>query len=114
MGDIKPWQIVVLVAAVVVVGASVYFSLGDGDVRVDSHVQMVDTSSGELIRVRVGKGGATIPGKNPQTGQMTLMPVEERDGQWFIRERYLSALQFIEGDKAAVIDAGTGQVRTRK
>jgi hypothetical protein len=111
MGEVKPWQIVVLVAAVVAVSASIYFSMGDGEVRVDNHIRMVDTSTGELFNIRVGRGGATIPGKNPRTGLVTLMPVDERDGQWFIRERYLGALQAIEGDKSAVVDVKTGQVR---
>jgi hypothetical protein len=112
MGDVKPWQIVVLVSAVVMLAASVYFSMGDGDVRVDSHIRMMDAATGELFSIRVGKGGATIPGKNPKTGEKTLMPVEEREpGQWFIRERYLGALTEIQGDKSAVVDPKTGRVR---
>lgn len=116
MGDVKPWQIVVLVAAVVALGASAYFSLGRGE-RLDlaSSLRMVDVNTGELFTLKIGKGpnSATIPGKNPKTGAVTLLPVEERDGRYYLIERYMPAIGQIEGKHEAVADKKTGEVRVR-
>jgi len=114
MGDTKPWQIVVLVAAVVAVGSSLYFSLARGEkLDLATSIQMVDVNSGELYRLKIGKGGASIPGTNPSTKSVTLLPVEERDGKWYLRERYLSSLKNLEGKHEAVADAKTGEIRVK-
>jgi hypothetical protein len=85
MGDVKPWQIVVIVAAIVVAVTSF------------------------LV---FGRGGTMIPGQNPKSSEWTLMPVEDRDGKLFVSERYLNALKSIPGEHAA-IDASTGEVKGR-
>lgn len=115
MGDVKPWQIVVLVAAVVIVGSSLYLSFGRGPkLELADSVRMVDVNTGELFNLRIGKGGATIPGTNPKTRTLTLLPVVEREGKWYLAERYLPAMQNLEGKHEAVVDAKSGEVRVRE
>jgi hypothetical protein len=114
MGQVKPWQVVVLVAALVALGVSVYFTMFSGPrLELADSVRMADVNSGELFRLKIGPGGAMIPGTNPKTKAVSLLPIEERDGKWFISERYLSALKGLEGEHKAVLDAKTGEIRVQ-
>jgi hypothetical protein len=48
MGNVKPWQIVVLVVAVVAVGASAYLSFsGKESVQFANEITMVDVNTSE-------------------------------------------------------------------
>jgi hypothetical protein len=113
MDQVKPWQVVVVVAALVAVAVSLYFTLSGPKLNLASSVPMVDVNTGEFFRVKVGKGGATFPGSHPKTGKVTLLPVIEQDGKWFLAQRYMSSLKDIEGDHAAIVDAKTGEVRVK-
>jgi hypothetical protein len=112
MGDVKPWQIVVIVAAIVVAATS-FLVFGRGEkLDLDNSLRMVDVRTGEVFSLKAGRGGTMIPGQNPKSSEWTLMPVEDRDGKLFVSERYLNALKSIPGEHAA-IDASTGEVKGR-
>jgi hypothetical protein len=113
MGDVKPWQIVVIVAAVVVAVSS-FLIFGRGErLDLDNSVRMVDVGTGEVFSLKLGRPEAMIPGQNPKTKEWTLMPVEQHeDGKLYVSERYLAAVKNIPGEHGA-IDASTGQVKER-
>jgi hypothetical protein len=110
----KPWQIVVVVAAVVAAGITIYrlVSSGDGP-RLASSMQMVDVNTGDLFTVEIGSPGAQIPGRNPKTQEYTLLPVEKNPEtqQLTVNARNLTTLPNIPGAHAAV-DPKSGQVRS--
>ncbi len=113
MGNVKPWQIVLLVVAVVAVATSAYFSMsGEPNIQAKTSVLMFDVNTGDSQEMGFGKGGAAYPGINPKTKTLSMLPIQQReDGKWYLIERYASALKNIEGSKAAVIDQKTGEVR---
>jgi hypothetical protein len=101
----KPWQIVVVVAAVVAAGITIYrFVTGGSGVDLAGKVHMVDVNTGEsfYLKVGAGPGSATIPGRNPKTGEKTLLPVMEENGKTVFAQRYFTSLQTIPGTHAAV------------
>jgi hypothetical protein len=111
VGKFKPWQIVVVVAAVVAVGISVLrLAVRESSPHLADSVRMVDVNTGDLFDMQVGR--TMIPAKNPRTGTYSLLPVERRDGEMVLSERYRVALKGIEGSHGAV-EASTGKVRTK-
>lgn len=98
--DIKPWQIILMVVAVVVLGYSVISFLGQGRVDLPGSVLVVDVETGGVYRMDLGKrNGAYFPEKSPATERHTLMPIikNEDDGQWYIDGHARSAMQDIDG-----------------
>jgi hypothetical protein len=114
MGDVKPWQIVVLVVATVALGASLFFTFGRSGPRVQlaSTMIMADVTTGELFEFSIsGRRGMTVPGLNPDSGRFLLLPVERNDsGGWVINERARGLLSDLEAEPAAV-DRKTGEVQ---
>ena len=107
---VKRWQIAVIVIAAAVLGWSVYATFYAGRASPAGALRMVDVETGEIFKLRVGKGGAMIPGVNPRTERVTLLPVSRgEDGRWRVVRRYLSALSNIAAEPAA-IDLETGLV----
>lgn len=112
MGDAKPWQIVLIVVAVVGLGFSVWrFGFTKGPDLPDS-VLLVDVKTGNLFELQLGgRKAAYYPEKHPDTGERTLMPVIKRDdGVWQIGPRILPALEDVQGETPAVTDTSTGVV----
>lgn len=111
MGNVKPWQIVLMVAAVVAVGVSAYLTIFNSDrVVLADRVRMVDVNTGEEFDI-APDDIRIIPSHNPKADTFSLLPVQEQDGKLFVIDRYRGAIQNIEGTKAAVVDARTGEVR---
>jgi len=92
MRDAKPWQIVLLVVAVIAVIASTIYSLRNSDdLGLANKIYMVDAITGDRYIVKMPKSGSMeIPGINPSTGEMTLLPYlkDEETGEWKVIERY--------------------------
>jgi hypothetical protein len=110
MGKAKPWQIALFIAAIAAMGLSFYYSFGGSGVKMVSSLRMADVNTGEIFYLPIGKGGAMIPGRNPKTQDMTLLPVADKDGTWQIEARYYAAIKTIPGTHAAV-DATTHEVK---
>lgn len=113
MGQVKPWQVVVIIAAIAAVGVSVYLSFGgDGAVEQASEMTVVDITTGELYTLPLSKTKAIImPATNPATGKRTLFPVAKReDGTWSVSRRDLELLPLAEGEPKALADRKSGQV----
>jgi hypothetical protein len=114
LGAIKPWQIVVLVAAVVAVAASLYLTLArDDSIPLASQMTVVDVTTGDLYSIPIsGHKMITLPATNPATGKVSLFPAEKNQtGQWVISPRYLGGLSQVEGDPKALLDRKSGAVK---
>lgn len=104
MGDIKPWQIILLVVAFGVLGASVWKFGFSNTVRQPSGILLVDVQTGVLYDTRKGKNrGILLPAPHPETQEPTLFPVEKtEDGGWYIRSRYRTLLEEMRVERDAV------------
>lgn len=114
MGDIKPWQAVLFVVALLVLGGSIAWNvLGGKRVDLTDKVLMADVETGDRFWFDVsGRAAAMYPEKHPDTGRYTLLPIEEHgDGQWRILPRAMEDFKSIEGETPAVTDPGEGIVR---
>ena len=115
MGQIKPWQLVLIVVAVVAVAVSVYLALGASPQvqNLASESTMIDVNTGQIFTFSLGgKRGVAVPEQNPDTGKSTLVPVvTDESGVMKIEPRALPALQYLEGDHKAVVDSKTGEVK---
>ncbi len=102
MGSARPWQIILFVLAVLALAGGLFLSCRGGVDLADS-ILMVDVNSGDRFRFDTsGKRGVIIPAKHPETGERTLLPIYEMDGQWVIAERYRAGLGNDEFPAAAV------------
>jgi hypothetical protein len=115
MQGAKPWQIVIIVAAVLaVVAVSVYSCKNSDDLGLAKEIPMVDVVTGDLFIVKVPKKGSmAIPMRHPETDRETLIlagPAE--NGFCPISERYISGLDLkgLEQDKLA-LDSKTKTVK---
>ena len=117
MGNAKPWQIVVLVVAVVAVATSAYFSFSGGEtVKFADEVLMVDVNTGDVFAFPVGRRQVVIPPEtNPESGTKSLLRVHKTDtGKWLLDSREVAALlPTIQGGHEAVVDRKTGEVRVK-
>ncbi|HYE61362.1 MAG TPA: hypothetical protein VD997_05145 [Phycisphaerales bacterium] len=115
MGTVKPWQIVVMVLAVVaVIGSVVYSCSGESTAPPEQarEVTLVDIRTGDLfIADYPERRPVMFPAKNPDDQQMTLYPVNEKDGKWMLNMRYMSQIRKEKGLKADLLsDQQSGTV----
>lgn len=113
MGTAKPWHIVVIVAAVVAMAASLYLTFGGDDgPEMTNRLVLVDVATGELFTVTLpGSKAILVPANHPDTGKPTLVPVDRREGRWVISRRHLEAVRGLP-EKGA-LNEETGEVRVR-
>ena len=80
MDNIKPWQIVVILLAVGVLGFSAWkFAFSSSIPQTDGYLT-VDITTGQLYDIKKGKArGVPLPAKNPETGEWNLYPVSQVD-----------------------------------
>jgi hypothetical protein len=111
MSSARPWQIVLIVAALVLAVVSLmYFFAGRGSVRTSGEVTLVDVTTGELWKASIRARGIGIPATNPDTGKSTLVMVsQDGDGRWIVSARDIGAIRSAGIDPKAV-DPGTGEV----
>ena len=100
MGSVRPWQIVLFAAALIALGAGLFFSLRNPNKvdRADS-IFLVDALTGELYEyVYDGKRRAVlIPTINPETGERTLYRTHRtQSGTWELDPRDLSSIEEVE------------------
>ena len=113
MGQIKPWQIVLIIVAVAAAATSAYLTLGGGaPVKLDDQVLLVDITTGDLYAFPTsGHRAIVTPAKNPDTGKTALFRVFKNDaGNWTVSSRDLSALSQVEGEPKALLDRKSGHV----
>lgn len=80
MGSLKPWQLVLVIVAALVLAVSLWISLSGDKVDFGDRVYMVDVESGTIYYANTGgRRGVIIPAKSPRTGNRTLVPVQIDD-----------------------------------
>lgn len=113
MKDMKPWQIGLIIAAVLAVSYSVYRSLSSDAPKLATRITLVDIATGDLFQASTAKVSAIIPEKNPDTGAFSLFPATKDDkGVWHIAPRYLSGLD-PKMPATALVSAKTGEVKVK-
>lgn len=115
MKQYKPWQIVLFVAAILVLGASLWWSLRTKgpEAMLSRKFMLVDVTTGELFTFSTKRKPAVIPERNPDTGARTLLPADDLSGTWAVESRFLGLLKDLveqkELDRASiVVDLETG------
>lgn len=107
MGSLKPWQLILVILAVVVLGVSLWFSIFGGT-RLESpnSVMLADIETGDRFIVNTsGSKIAILPAKNPESGVRSLFPVvRSDDGQWMVTPAMGWGLIDYEGPANAVSD----------
>lgn len=78
MDKFKPWQIVLFLAAILVLGFSVWkFGFTSSIPTTDGYLT-VDITTGQLYDIKKGKArGVPLPARHPDTGDRTLYPVNQ-------------------------------------
>ena len=113
MSNAKPWQIVVIVAAcILVVGSLVYaLTTGGPSVKTADQITLADVTTGQLWVASVKNRGIGIPAVNPDTGKQALVSVhQDEEGRWIAGSRGLQAIKNL-GITPTAVDAKTGQVQ---
>jgi len=110
MSDIKPWQIILIIAAVAVLAFTGWRMMGSGPVDGPSGHMTVDVITGQLYLVQKGKAkGIVYPSKNPDTGDRTLIPVYQDEGseRWTLDERFLDRITDQIRKQSTALGSGT-------
>jgi len=106
MDNVKPWQIILLLVAFVVLTFSIWKVGFSGSIQsqLADRMMLVDVQTGQLyVRDLSGNQSFIIPDRNPETREISLVPVIEVDGEWIVSERYLNALEQVEVPKDAIV-----------
>jgi len=100
MGSVKPWQVLLFILAVIVLGAGVFISTRGRGVDMADRVMLVDLVTGDrFIASTRGKNVVLVPEENPETKAYTLVTAFERDGKWFVFERHRGSIETIIEDE---------------
>lgn len=115
MKELRPWQIAVMAAALLVLGVSLYFQLSDESkvMKFADSVTVVDVTTGELFEAPLPSGRSVVyPAKNPGTGKDAVFPVQKDDSGWSIPSRYLPQVKdfFKEAKESGKVDLKEGTV----
>jgi hypothetical protein len=104
MGQVKRWQMALFAVAIVAVIASLVYSMRGSGLDLANTLPMADVATGDVYHLPIGAGpgSATIPGRNPKTGESTLMPIVQENGRWVVMDRYFPAVKNIPGPHTAV------------
>lgn len=91
MQGAKPWQLVLVVVALLALVTSIGFQIfNSDDVRQSNNLTLIDYKTGELFSSDIPEGkSAFLPATNPGTKEDTLIPVVQRDGQFYVAEQYV-------------------------
>lgn len=115
MKELRPWQIAVMAAAVLVLGVSVYFQMTDESkvIRIADRVTVVDVETGDLFETAFPSGRAVVyPAKSPSNGQMAVFPVQNVGDKWVIPDRFLDQVRDYYKGKSSTgkVDLKGGEV----
>ncbi len=93
--SLKPWQIGLFAVSGVALIVSIVSTLrSSDDLGLATKLEMVDILTGDRFVVKIpGSGSMGIPGKNPQTGEATLVPYyQDETGAFKVNDRYAMPL----------------------
>jgi len=82
-GTVKPWQIVLFIAAIGAVAFAAWNVLGGERVEMDDRAFMVDITTGELWVADLNNRGISIPARHPESDKYVLLRVKkDESGNW--------------------------------
>jgi hypothetical protein len=105
MDNIKPWQIVLIIVALAVLGFSVWkFGVSSNpENQLAGSLTLVDVETGQLYRASIrGEKTLLLPARRPGTELQALVPVFEDNGEWYLFERYRGVLRDVGVPASAV------------
>mgnify|MGYP000558693638 CR=1 FL=1 len=115
MGDFKPWQLaVVVIGMLVLVGSVVYQCQASGRrVSLADSVIVADVLTGDLFESDLPSNkSAFFPAVHPVTKTSSLLPAFQKDGKWYLYERYLVYVERnLKQTAAALVDPKTGELK---
>lgn len=115
MGSVKPWQILLFIAAIGSLAFAAWNVLGGEKVRLSTTFHMVDVTTGELW-VADGAKRVSIPARHPESDRYLLLVVtEDEDGNWRLGRSMDSVqaldtpptIQITDGDRVEVVNPGS-------
>jgi len=97
-GNLKPWQIVVLVLGLIAIGFVGFRLLrGSGGPVIQDRLYLVDVTTGQMYSAST-KVPLGIPAKSPETGERTLWPANRNeDGQWVVSSFVIDGVRGSDG-----------------
>jgi len=106
MGQMKPWQLILIVVAGLVFAGSVgLYMFGGQKIRMGTRIEMVDLATGDRWWIDVsGDRRGTFPAKHPETGERTLVRAFEEDGVWKSQE-IGAAANFVDRSKLTAVES---------
>lgn len=119
MGEIRPWQIGVMVIAVIAVGAAAWYTFfaNDPGRHLDKSVLLVDVETGQLWRASTKRRGLLLPEISPETGRASLYSATKlEDGGYRVMDRRMDLLR---GDVEAgaldeiIVDLDSGRFEAK-
>ncbi|HHN77312.1 MAG TPA: hypothetical protein ENK11_01380 [Phycisphaerales bacterium] len=113
MDGMKLWQKLLLVLAVVALGFGLWYTFSGEKVHQPDRLTLIDVGTGDRYFVSTsGKRLAIIPERNPDTNERSLFPItKDAEGHWTISPLIRPAFDEYEGDKSAVVDQSTYEVK---
>ncbi len=107
MGSLKPWQLILVIVGVLVLGVSLWKSFGGNELELPNRISLVDVGTGDRFYIKTsGRRIAILPERHPVTGERTLFPISKTEsGDWAISTRLRADFEGYEGNKSALIDA---------
>ena len=79
---------IILAVVLLAVAVGVYLSFGRQKSALPTSIKFVCVATGKTFGFSPTNVPNVYPAKNPDTGQMTLLPVSEQDGKLFASPRY--------------------------
>ncbi len=116
MGSLKPWQLVLVIVAALVLAVSLWMVFSSDRVFQPNQVVLVDVSTGDrFISKTSGNRMTILPAWHPETGERSLYPIIKNDeGEWVVSEMLRGKLVEFGGDHSAVVDFDGFVVRLSK
>lgn len=101
MGSLKPWQLVLLIAAVVVLFVSLWISLSGEKVKSASSFYMIDVMTGEVYKANIsGRRSVMVPAKSPETMVRSIVPIlQTEEDTWIVEEKFRGLAEQIIADE---------------
>jgi hypothetical protein len=115
MGSVKPWQIVVMILAVIAVGAMAVYSC-TGESRTPSQateVNLVDIRTGQFYVAKYpDKRPVSFPAKLSDAQDATLYPAKFKDNKWVLNTRYMPEIRRDKSLKPdLIVDPKSGELK---
>lgn len=111
MQQVRPWHIVLFVAAAGALAFLGYQILRGDGIDVAHELLVADIATGEIYEIDTNGRGIALPARHPDTGERTLYPIFRGEGgEWMLESRALAAISERNIETGTVIDKETGAI----